>query len=117
MGQTLADALKNLVGRELSSVTFVRDYVQLGFDGPGMSAYTMPTVACGSEDLSLGQPGYRDSLCGQIGCKVERTEVDAQQVAIVFEGGAVVSISLRDEDYRGPEALDFSLDDKCSWVV
>jgi len=34
MRQTLAEALKHLVGRELSSVMFVRDYVQLGFDGP-----------------------------------------------------------------------------------
>ena len=117
MKQTLADALGKLVGHELSSVTFVRDYVQLAFDGPGMNAYTMPTVACGSESLGLGQPGYRDGLCRQIGCKVERTEVDAQRVSIVFEGGAAISISLRDEDYRGPEALEFSLDDKCIWVV
>jgi hypothetical protein len=117
MSQTLADALKNLVARELSSVTFVRDYVQLGFDGAGISAYTMPTVACGSERLSLGQAGYRDGLCRQIGSKVERTEVDSQLVAIVFEDGTVISISLRAEDYRGPEALQFALDDKCIWVV
>lgn len=32
--QTIADALGALVGRDLSSVTFVRDYVQLEFDGP-----------------------------------------------------------------------------------
>jgi hypothetical protein len=117
MKQTLADALGKLVGHELSSVTFVRDYAQFAFDGPSMNTYTMPTVACGSENLSQGQPGYRDALCRQIGCRVERTEVDDQRMSIVFEGGAAVSISLRDEDYRGPEALQFSLDDKCDWVV
>jgi len=116
--QTLADALAKLVGHELSSVTFVRDYLQLAFDGGGMNAYTTPTVACGSESLSLGQPGYRDSLCRQIGCRVERTEVDDQRVAIIFEGGAAVSISLREDDYRGPEALEFSLDGKDRiWVI
>jgi hypothetical protein len=116
--QTLADALTKLVGRELSSVTFVRDYIQLAFDGPGMNAYIAPTVTSGFESLGLGQPGYRDSLCGQIGCKVERTEVDSQRVTIVFEGGVVVSISLMDDDDRGPEALEFSLDRKDRiWVV
>jgi hypothetical protein len=102
----------------LSSVTFVRDYVQLVFDGGGMSAYTAPTVTSGSESLSLGQPGYRDSLCGRTGCRVECTEIDDLRMSIVLEGGVVVSISLRDDDYRGPEALQFSLNQRdCIWVV
>jgi hypothetical protein len=105
--QTLADALGAIVGNDLSSVTFVRDYVQLAFDGPGMNAFTLPTVTSGSESLSLGQPGYRDSLCRQIGCRVERTEVNDQRVSIIFENATMVSISLRDDDYRGPEALMF----------
>jgi hypothetical protein len=73
---TLAEALRTLVGGELSSVTFVQDYVQPDFNGPGMTAYTMPTVTYGSESLKFGQPGYRDALCAQIGRKVERTEAD-----------------------------------------
>jgi hypothetical protein len=117
--ETLADALRNLVGGELSSVVFVRDYIQLDFDGPCLSAYTPPTVTRGSESLSLGQAGYRDSLCAQIGCRVERTEVVVKhRVSIVFDSCAVVSISLLDNDYRGPEALEFSLDRKNrTWVV
>ncbi len=116
--QSLADALGKLAGRELSSVTFVRDYIQLAFDGPGMNAYTMPTVTCGAESFTLGQAGYRDSLCRQIGCRVKRAEVDERQVSITFESGAVVSISLCDDDYRGPEALEFSLGQKDhTWVV
>jgi hypothetical protein len=115
---TLAEALQTLVGGELSSVTFVQDYVQLDFNGPGMTAYTMPTVTYGSESLCVGQPGYRDALCAQIGRKVERTEVDKQRVSIIFEGGGVVSVSLLDDDYHGPEALLFSLDrEDRMWVV
>ena len=118
MKQTLADALGELVGHVLSSVGFVADYVQLGFNGPAMNAYTTPRITCGSESLSLGQPGYCDCLRRQIGCRVERTEVDDQRVSIAFESGAVVSISLRNDDYRGPEALEFSLDAKDRiWVV
>jgi hypothetical protein len=117
MKQTLADALGTLVGHDLSSVTFVRDYVQLAFDGPGVNAYTMPTVTSGSESLTPGQPGYRDSLCRQIGCRVERTDADDRRVSIIFENGTMVSISLRDDDYHGPEALEFRLDKDSIWIV
>jgi hypothetical protein len=118
--QTLADALREIAGYVLSSVTFVRDYVQFAFDGPasaGLTAYTPPTVSWGAESHIWGQPGYRDALCRQIGCRVQRTEVDDQQVSIAFESGAAVLISLRDEDYRGPEALQFSLDKDRIWVA
>lgn len=116
--QTLADALGRLMGSELSAVTFVRDYVQLAFDGPNINAHTPPVVTCGSQSVSAGQPDYHDSLCRQIGCVVERTAIDDQQVSIVFENGATVSISLRNDDYRGPEVLEFWLDRKDRiWVV
>ncbi len=118
MKQTLAQALGTLVGHALSSVEFVADYVQLWFDGPCLTAYTQPVVTWESEGISSGQSGYRDILCAQIGCRVERTEVDKQRVSIIFESGAVVSISLRDDDYRGLEALQFWLDKKDPiWVV
>jgi hypothetical protein len=115
--QTLAEALGNLTGRVLGSVEFVADYVQLRFDGPSLTAYTPPTVSRGSEIHIWGQPGYRDALCRHIGCRVERTAVDGQQASIVFESGAAVSISLRDDDYRGPEALQLSLDEDHIWVA
>jgi|HubBroStandDraft_1064217.scaffolds.fasta_scaffold135262_1 hypothetical protein len=115
--QTLADALGNLAGHALSSVEFVADYVQLRFDGPTLTAYTAPTVSWGSESHVWGEPGYRDALCRQIGCRIERTAVDDQQVSIAFESGATVLISLRDDDYRGPEALQLLLDKDRIWVV
>jgi hypothetical protein len=117
MNPTLADAIGKLVGHALSSVEFVADYVQLRFDGPTLTAYTPPTLRCGSERHIWGQAGYRDALCRQIGCRVERTAVEHDQVSIAFEGRAMVLISLRDNDYRGPEALQFSLDKDRIWVA
>lgn len=117
MNPTLADALSQLGGHVMSSVEFVADYVQLRFDGPTLTAYTPPTLSWGSESHTWGEPGYRDALCRQIGCRVERTAVDHEQVSIAFESGATVLISLRDDDYRGPEALQFSLDKDRIWVV
>ena len=116
--RTLAEALRRLVGEVLSSVEFVADYVQLWFNGPCLTAYTPPTIAWGSESLSSEASGYRDGLCRQIGYRVDRTEVDDKQALVFFANGAVISISLRDEDYRGPEALEFCLDRKDRiWVV
>jgi hypothetical protein len=114
---TLAEALEKLVGRALSSVTFVADYIQFAFDGPGLTAYILPIVSSGSEHLESGQLGYRDSLCNQIGRCVQRVEVDDQHVSLLFKEGAAISISLLDKDYTGPEALQFSLDQQRIWVV
>jgi len=115
--RTLAEGLARLVGEQLSSVEFVQDHVQLRFDGPCVTAFTWPVVRSASESLSWGQPGYRDALCSQISHLVERTEVDAQQVAIIFESGVVFSISLREDDYQGPEALNFTLNNRHWWVA
>jgi hypothetical protein len=117
---TLAEAMEKIVGSALSSVTFVADYVQLDFDGPNLTAYTLPIVRLGSQHIQWEQPGYRDALCRQIGRRVERVRVDDQYVSVLFEDSATISISLLDEDYRGPEALQFQLDQKGPeriWVV
>ena len=114
---TLAEALEKLVGSALSSVTFVADYIQFAFEGPGLTAYTLPIVSSGSERLESGQLGYRDSLCKQIGRCVQRVEVDDQHVCVLFKEGAAISISPLDKDYTGPEALLFSLDQQRIWVV
>ena len=116
--QTLADALEKIVGSTVSSVTFVADYVQFSFNGPGLTAYTHPTVCLSAHTYSWGQVGYRDALCDLIGSRIDRTTVGKQAVSVTFENGATVSISLRDEDYCGPEALLFALDTKDRiWVV
>jgi hypothetical protein len=117
---TLAGALEQIVGRALRSVTFVADYVQFAFHGAGLTAYTLPTVGSGFQNLKWGQLGYRDALSTQIGCRVQRVEVDDQHVSVIFEGASAISISLLDEDYMGPEALQFLLNEERPeriWVV
>jgi hypothetical protein len=116
MNPTLADALRKLVDHVLSSVEFVADYVQLRFDGPTLTAYTTPAVVRNNEKYLWGEPGYRDALCGEIGHQLRQIAVD-EQVRLTFDDGVSVLISLRDEDYSGPEALHFSLDKDHWWVV
>jgi hypothetical protein len=59
--------LAKIVGEPLSAVTFVRDYVQLHFDGPTISAFTLPTVTVRGKTIAFADPGYRDALCARIG--------------------------------------------------
>ena len=115
--QTLSGALSDLQGSILSSVEFVHDYLQLHFDGSGtLSAYTPPTVTCQGQTFGLGQSGYRDALCQEIGRRIEQAKSEDQSVSIVFEGGSIISISLCEEEYWGPEALQLSLGQH-TWAI
>jgi hypothetical protein len=82
-----------------------------------MTAYNLPTINRGSEQWTWGQSGYRDALCNQIGLQILRTKLDEGQLALIFENDAIISLSLRDQDYVGPEALQFRLDNKQIWVA
>ena len=117
-GRTLTVGLSELIGQPLASVEFVRDYIQLHFDGPTLTAYSLPTISLESSKIfAYGDGGWRDALCEQIGSAVHRVEVLPNSVSLTFEYGTVISISLRNEDYKGPEALHFSLDANHSWVA
>ena len=114
--RTLADGLRKLIGSKLSSIEFVMDYVQLRYDGPTLTAYTTPTVVRDNDKYAWGGSGYRDALCDQISHELRQVEVD-EQVRLTFDDGVSVLISLRDEDYTGPESLHFSLDKDHWWVA
>lgn len=101
--------LDGLVGRELSAVTFVRDYIQLQFDGPVISAFTTPTVTTEEGRFASSQRGYRDALCERIGASVVSALVQLeQQLKIDFSDGSTLEISLRREDREVEEAAVYS---------
>ena len=110
-------ALEPIVGRELSAVVFVRDYIQLQFDDAGLSALNLPVIESGQETLAFGQPGSRDALCKRIGQAVRSASVKAnERILIDFEDGSTLSISLRPDDYSGPEAAIFNNGPEETWV-
>jgi hypothetical protein len=98
--------IEHLIGRELSSVEFVMDYVQLKFQGPRLSAIVMPTLQRNGTELREGAPGYRDAVVDLIGQQVVAAAAeDGLAIQLVFSGGTIVQISLRPDDYlHGPEA-------------
>lgn len=109
-------AAGQLKGCVLSSVAFVQDYLQLRFDGPCLTAYTHPDLDHADGRLSWGASGYRDRICEQIGSTVTDARAMESEVSVGFESGTVVSVSMEDEDYMGPEAIQFVGEDGSLWV-
>jgi hypothetical protein len=104
-------ALTPIVGEKLSSVEFVMDYVQLRFDGPTLTAFTMPVVAADGRVFRVGEPGYRDALCERIAVLVTAADVSAEAIAIDFADGARITVALREEDQvTPPESAMFDED-------
>jgi hypothetical protein len=94
-----------LRGEQLSVVTFVQDYLQLWFDGPGINVTNPLTVQTTDAKIVSWQPGFRDLLCAQIAEVVVTVEYWAgETLNIIFEDGSCLSISLRQEDYSLHEA-------------
>lgn len=94
-----------LRGEKLSAVTFVSDYLQLWFDGPGVNVINPLTVRVGTAAILSWSPGFRDALCGQIGKIVAAVEFrEGSALTIRFEDGSSLAVSLRAGDYTSPEA-------------
>jgi len=113
----LKAALAELVGRDLTSVEFVLDYIQLHFEKPCLTALTLPSVRGAGWEVKFGDPGYRDRLCEQIGVSVEAVDATEVEAVLRFANGNAIVISLRNEDYRGPEAINFTNGEGSWWVV
>jgi hypothetical protein len=102
------DALSAIVGAELSAVVFVRDYVQLQFDGPILTAITLPVIVTAAGPVRAGERGYRDALCEQIGKEISSVSItENDSIKITLFDNSTIVISLRPEDYRSAEAVHF----------
>jgi hypothetical protein len=99
---------QEIMGEDLSGVTFVRDYLQLQFNPPLiLKAYTPVTVHCGDRTACFGEPIFPNLLIGQLNkvvCGVEMRPDEA--IKIMFKDGSTIPVSLRPEHYVGPEAIN-----------
>ncbi len=107
-----------LCGAQLSAVTFVQNYLQLWFDGPGINVTNPLTVHAESVKATSWQPGFRDAICAQITKVVASTELRPNDAfAIHFADGSLVSVSLRPEDYTSSEAIYAHGFKRNGWLV
>jgi hypothetical protein len=104
----MSDPFQQIVGEHLSAVTFVQDYLQLQFDGPGLNALTVVTVTSPGGQARSGEDQFRNLLCSCITRQVLGVEVSEHEALhIRLTDGFSISVSLRDEDYRCAEAITF----------
>jgi hypothetical protein len=99
---------QELRGRELAEVSFILDHLMLEFGGPRLFCYIWPRVTVSQTTLGFGAPGYRDVLCAQIGKSIGGVTLEDDVIfRIIFTDGSMIEVSLKPEDYQGPEALNF----------
>lgn len=102
--------LRHLLGLELSAVVFVRDYIQLQFDGPVLTVVTTPEIETTTGILRSGQLGFRDALCDQISHTVKSVDLKAGVViGIAFTDGGELLIPLQPEFPTAAEAITLDI--------
>ncbi|OCA87804.1 hypothetical protein A8F94_08145 [Bacillus sp. FJAT-27225] len=108
--------IRDLEKAEVSSVIFIRDYIQLHFEGEranGMlTAYTMPLSVVSGQEFDSNTPGYRDSLCSFINHRVRRSEMEEWKIKLVFDNDDMLEIPLQAADELGVEAAMLRIDDE-----
>jgi hypothetical protein len=101
--------LEAVVGEQLNAVTFVMDYVQFHFNGPGLTALNHPVVEFRGVHTQFPGPGSRDALCSLIEQSVESVEQrEGVHIKLIFRSGHRLIIPLDPGSYIGPEGATFS---------
>lgn len=95
-------AISDLAGLDLSSVCFVRDYVEFHFDGPVLRALSDPAIDEPTRRVQFPEPGSRDVLCALIGMTVVVAEDRGDEIRLDFGTAGIVSIPFW-TDSGGPE--------------
>lgn len=102
--------IESIIHAKLTSVVFIRDYVQLLLDGDAseycLTIYDYPKVHKNNRELSYGHIGYCDSLCSFIGQLVTNAyDIDEVAIQIFFGEKDRIIVSLNPEEFSGPEAM------------
>src|SRR5215204_1308489 len=98
--------LASLEGEELGAIIFVRDYLQLNFDGPLLTLLVWPRLRDQAQVLGISDVGYRDKLCQQIGKVVQAIDENSrEEVTIQFSDGTELIIPTAEPERCGPEAI------------
>ena len=84
-----------LIKEQLSSVTFVQDYLQLDFDGHKLTCYSWPEIIISSKSIIFPTESYRNILCSFIAKEVNAVEYkDEQYLRFIFNQGKQLFFNL-----------------------
>jgi hypothetical protein len=108
--------LDSLEGEELGSVVFVRDYLQLDFDGTRVTCKIWPTIVAPTGAINVDDQGYRDALCKLISTRIESVEETSERIALVFSDGRRLELDLAAATGRdGDRVIIKTRDDEWGW--
>ncbi len=100
--------LQSLVGDELSSVCFVRDYIELHFDGPVLRCLGDVFVRGEKGVKQSGDDGFRDCLCRNIGDTVLVIgPAEGNEIEIEFSGNNLIRIVGREPGVEFAHFISF----------
>jgi hypothetical protein len=99
----MVSELDVLIGSEVSGVAFVRDYVELHFDGPILRVLSGPIVEVGAERCAFPEAGSVGLLRELIGRRVTSARETADELQVAFERDAELRVPLISAD-SGEEA-------------
>lgn len=88
---------QDLVGEELASVCFVRDYVELRFDGPIIRSFLGPIVELKDWQVRFPEKGSRDALCLLIGSEIAEVLESLAELSLRLDGGQIIRVPLQVE--------------------
>lgn len=115
-----APSVDPILGKCLSSVDFVRDYLQLRFEGGSvMTLLIWPMIIDGDRITDFGNDDYKEKLAAFVGKElVGGTVVPADHMTLDFGRGRQLTVSLVSEAYEGrPEGIIFKSREAGWWVV
>lgn len=109
--------LNVLIGEQLSSVTFVQNYLQLDFDGRRLTINEWPSVNTQNGEVRFGEPSYRDDLCSLIAKLVARSESNDSAVILLFEDGSSIRVDMDNSRFGQGDRVIFhdSVENTWSW--
>jgi hypothetical protein len=112
----LAEALSKLYGEPLSSITFVEDYLQLGFTAGRITMVVNPRLVANGKEYRWDSPEFCTKLRAQIGVAVNGAEVTDAGVTLVMASGIRLAAVFSDEP-RLVERFIFTNDSGTNWIV
>lgn len=81
-----------LLGRQVTQVCFVRDYLQIFFDNMSLT-------------INNNYEFIGDEAKEVVGAVVEKTLTSAVGFTVEFSDGRKLTVGITDNDYHGPEAM------------
>jgi len=119
MNQQNNQPLNLLIGRHLSAVVFVEDYVQFQFEGPDiyLSAHETPFVVIDGKTIEPASPNWRNSLCELIGSRVCSAEFSPTHFHINFDSKHLLCVPIRQTEDANVEAGELSFGPSIPTIV